>query len=58
MSEDIPARSRGIIPEAASATSVALLSLATVASGIGAVIWRHAPLAICSLVVEIGRAHV
>ena len=51
MSEDIPARSRGIIPEAASATSVALLSLATVASGVGAVIWRHAPLAICSLVV-------
>ena len=51
MSEDIPARSRGIIPEAASATSVVLLSLATIASGVGAVIWWHAPLAICSLVV-------
>mgnify|MGYP001817206227 FL=1 len=38
MSEDIPARSRGIIPEAASATSVVLLTLATIASGVGAVI--------------------
>ena len=51
MIEDIPVRSRGIIPEAASATSVVLLTLATIASGVGAVIWLHAPLAICTLVV-------
>jgi hypothetical protein len=51
MSEDIPATSRGIIPEAASATSVVLLSLATIASGVGAVIWLYAPLAMCTLVV-------
>jgi chromosome segregation ATPase len=51
MSEDIPARSIGIIPEAASATSVVLLTLATIASGVGAVIWWHAPLAMCTLVV-------
>jgi len=51
MTEELPARSRGIIPEAASATSVILLTLATIASGVGAVIWLHAPLAICALVV-------
>ncbi len=52
MTGDVPdSRIRSPIPEAASATSVVLLSLATIACGVGAVLWWHAPLALCTLVV-------
>ena len=51
MTEELPARSRGIIPEAASATSVVLLTLATIAGGIGTVLSLHIPLALATLVV-------
>jgi chromosome segregation ATPase len=49
MTEKVPNRTRGVIPEAASATSIVLLTLATIASGVGAVIWSYAPLALATL---------
>ena len=51
MTEELPARSRGIIPEAASATSVVLLTLATIAAGVGTVLSLHTPLALATLAV-------
>jgi len=51
MTEEVSYRTRGEIPEAASATSIVLLTLATIACGVGAMFWWHAPLAVCALVV-------
>ena len=51
MTEEVSYRTRGEIPEAASTTSVVLLTLATIAGGIGTVLSLHIPLALATLVV-------
>jgi chromosome segregation ATPase len=50
MTEKVSNKNRREIPEAASATSIVLLTLATIACGVGAVIWSFAPLALATLV--------
>ena len=50
MTEKVSNKTRRQIPEAASAPSIVLLTLATIACGVGAVIWSYAPLALAALV--------
>lgn len=50
MTERVSSRTQREIPEAASATSIVLLTLATIACGVGAVMWSYVPLALATLV--------